>query len=67
MRHIGAKLWLQENPGNFEVVRRVLGHKSLTTITRSYIEFDDQAAVRLYDNIILDIRKKVEDGHENED
>ncbi len=59
MRHFGANLYLKENPGAFETVRRVLGHKSLTTTTRSYTNLDDEAAVRMFDQVILGIRDTI--------
>jgi integrase len=61
-RHFAAKLYLDEHPGAMEVVRRVLAHKSLTTTIRSYAGFADDAAVRLYDALILRIRESVEQG-----
>lgn len=59
-RHFGAYLYLNENPGAFEVVRRVLAHKSLTTTTRSYISFEEEGAVKLYDNLILRMRQTIQ-------
>jgi integrase len=59
LRHFGALLYLKEHPGAFEVVRRVLAHKSLSTTTRSYVDFADQDAVRLYDETVLGIRDLV--------
>lgn len=61
-RHFGAALYLRENPGAFEVVRHVLGHKSLTTTTRSYSSFDDEAAVRMFDGLVLRIREEISRG-----
>jgi integrase len=61
-RHFGAALYLRENPGAFEVVRHVLGHKSLTTTTRSYSSFDDEAAVRMFDDLVLRIREEISRG-----
>jgi len=61
-RHFAAKLYLDKHPGAFEVVRRVLAHKSLTTTTRCYVGFADDAAVRLYDELILRIRQSIEQG-----
>jgi len=58
-RHFGAFLYLNENPGNFEVVRRVLGHRSITTTTRSYIRLEDDGAVRMYDSLILRMRDAI--------
>ena len=65
-RHFGAYLYLNENPGAFEVVRRVLAHKSIVTTTRSYVSFEEEGAVKLYDNLILRMRdaikSEVDDG-----
>ena len=61
-RHFGAALYLRENPGAFEVVRHVLGHKSLATTTRSYANFDDERAVRLFDALVLRIREEIRKG-----
>lgn len=65
-RHFGAFLYLRENPGAFETVRRVLAHKSLTTTTRSYASFDDEAAVRQFDQLILRIRDTIRRGVTND-
>lgn len=66
MRHFAAKLFLKDNPGAFETVRRVLAHKSLTTTTRSYVDFDQQAAVQLYDNLILGMRQAFREVPKND-
>jgi integrase len=58
-RHFGAFLWLKENPGAFETMRRVLAHKSLSTTTQSYASFDDNAAVQLFDTMVLRIRDSI--------
>ena len=39
-RHAAAALILRTDPGNYELVRRVLGHKSLATTTSFYIGLD---------------------------
>ena len=65
-RHFGAALYLRQNPGAFEVVRRVLGHKSLATTTRSYASFDDEAAVRMFDALVVRIRETIRTGVAND-
>ena len=57
MRHIGAKLFLDQNPGSHEVVRRVLAHRSLETTTAFYTGFETKAAARHFDEVILDKRR----------
>jgi integrase len=55
-RHIGAKLFLDDNPGAYEVVRRVLGHRSIETTTLFYTGLETAAAVRQFDATILKLR-----------
>lgn len=43
-RHIGAQTYLTENPGGYEVVRRVLAHKSMATTTSSYTGLETRQA-----------------------
>ncbi len=59
MRHIGAKLYLDENPGAYEVVRRILGHKSLSTTVNNYTGLEIEAAVKHFDAVILGIRDAI--------
>jgi integrase len=56
-RHIGAKLFLDANPGAYEVVRRVLAHRSIDTTTGFYTGLETPAAVRHFDKTILELRK----------
>ena len=55
-RHIAAKLFLDANPGAYEVVRRVLGHRSIDTTTGFYTGLETPAAVRHFDKTILRLR-----------
>ena len=57
MRHLAAKLFLDEKPGSYEVMRRVLGHRSIDTTTSSYTGFETKAAARHFDEIILKRRR----------
>jgi integrase len=52
-RHIAAKLFLDAEPGAYEVIRRVLGHRSIDTTTSFYTGFETAAAVRHFDRAIL--------------
>jgi len=53
-RHVAAKLLLDARPGHYEVVRKLLGHKNLSTVYESYSGAETQAAIDLYDDVILD-------------
>ncbi len=55
-RHFGSLTYLQQHPGQFEVMRRVLGHTSTATLTKHYVAFEQAAAVRMFDETILDLR-----------
>ena len=56
-RHVAAKLLLDARPGHYEVVRKVLGHKRLSTTYEHYAGAETQAAVELYDDVILDLKR----------
>ena len=51
-RHLAGFLFLRENPGGHEVVRRLLGHKSIDTTIRFYAGMEAAEAVRHYDDHI---------------
>jgi integrase len=57
-RHIAAKLFLDARPGQYEVVRRLLGHKRIETTVAFYAGAETAAAVRHYDNHILERRQR---------
>ena len=51
-RHLAAKLYLDAHPGDFETVRRLLGHKNVATTIRFYQELDKLMASRRYNEIV---------------
>jgi integrase len=51
-RHLGAKLYLDANPGDYETVRRVLGHRSLQTTVDFYTGLETPSAARHFDKIL---------------
>jgi integrase len=51
-RHLAGFLYLRRNPGGHEVVRRLLGHKSIDTTTRFYAGMEVSEAIRHYDKHI---------------
>jgi integrase len=55
-RHIAAKLFLDQNPGAYEVMRRVLAQRSISTTTSFYTGAETAAAVRHFDETILKLR-----------
>ena len=61
-RHIAAKLYLDQNPGGYEVCRRILGHRSMETTTRFYAGMETAAAGRHFDEEILKLRRSLRPG-----
>lgn len=57
-RHAAAKIVLDARPGFYEVVRKLLGHKSMVTTYNHYAGAETQAAVELYGEIINEHRRK---------
>ena len=55
-RHAGGKIFLDSKPGHYEVVRRVLGHKSLATTTSIYTGAETRSAGQLFAQVINDRR-----------
>jgi integrase len=55
-RHLAAKLFLAAQPGEYETVRLLLGHKSLATTVRSYCGLEQSDAMRRYDAVLARYR-----------
>lgn len=47
-RHISARLLLKKRPGAYELVRRLLGHKSLSSVTNAYTGFETDVAAQIH-------------------
>jgi site-specific recombinase XerD len=54
-RHLAALTFLKAHPGEYETVRRFLGHKSIATTINFYVGLEAIAAFRRYDEVILAI------------
>ncbi len=57
-RHLGAFLFLQRNPGQYEPVRQLLGHKSIQTTITFYAGFLNDQAMELYSGVIDSFRRE---------
>ena len=57
-RALGAKIYLDQNPGGYEVVRRALGHKHLSTTTAAYTGMESLSAAKQFDLTINRRREK---------
>ena len=57
-RHFAGMLYLQERPGAYEAVRRILGHRKIDTTTSFYTDLESKWAIRHYDEVVLSKRGK---------
>ncbi len=46
---------LKADPGNYELVRRVLGHRSMVTTREFYIGLESLDATRMFGEIVTDL------------
>ena len=51
-RHVAAKRFLEEAPGQYGVVAQILGHASEETGRRSYRGTETDAALKRFDQIV---------------
>ncbi len=54
-RHAAAAVILKAQPGNYELVRRVLGHRNIKTTVNSYVGLETMASSQQFANMILDL------------
>jgi integrase len=59
-RHAGGKIFLDLKPGEYEVVRRVLGHRSIATTTAIYAGAETKSAGKHFADTIETVRAVVE-------
>lgn len=58
-RHFAAWNFLRMNPGQYEVVRQVLGHRNLRTTMAHYVGLEADAAAAHFDRVVLHDRQAV--------
>jgi integrase len=60
-RHVCAYLFLKAHPGEYETVRLLLGHSTLTVTVRAYCGLERADAVRRFDSLIDAYRRLEEE------
>jgi integrase len=58
-RHFAAWNFLRENPGQYEVVRQVLGHSNITVTMAHYVGLEADSAAQHFDTTVLRERQAV--------
>ncbi len=56
-RHAAAYIMLKADPGNYELVRRVLGHSNIATTRNFYIGLETLEATRLFSEMVTDLAR----------
>jgi integrase len=56
-RHLVAKIILDANPGAYELVRQMLGHKNTKTTTNFYAGIDTRRAGRAHADLVMRLRE----------
>ena len=62
-RHAAGTLILNKQPGNYELARRVLGHRSMRTTVQAYCGLETTQATAIFGDIV---REKLRDQFSRE-
>jgi hypothetical protein len=57
-RHLAAAVILKYQPGNFELVRLLLGHRTVQVTIRNYIGLETTHAGEVYGNLVRNLRMR---------
>ena len=58
-RHLCGKFFLEANPGQYETVRQLLGHKNLKTTVAFYTGMNTREATRVFDDLLVNERERL--------
>jgi integrase len=56
-RHAAAALWLKHHPGDYETVRRMLGHRNLQTTMNFYCGLETTQANKMFGGLVRGLMK----------
>ena len=59
-RHAGVKMYLDVRPGNYEVMRRVLGHRSMETTSSTYAGTETRTAGLHFASVLAERRESTD-------
>ena len=63
-RHAAAAVFLKHNPGQYELVRRMLGHRNIATTMNFYVGLENIQATEIYANLM---KKRLDDSLEDDE
>jgi integrase len=66
-RHAAAAVYLKEHPGDYETVRRFLGHRNIRTTSKFYCGLETIRATRMLNEVVRRHRKSGGDCDESGD
>ena len=58
LRHFAAMVFLQDQPGAYAAVQRILGHTTSSAAINSYVGLESAAAAKHFDDIVLRHRRQ---------
>ena len=58
MRHLAALMFLEANPGAYEMASRILGHRNVKTTIAFYCGLEDDALNAKFDQVVLRARQR---------
>ncbi len=53
-RHAAGALVLQQRPGEYELVRRLLGHRNIQTTINAYVGLENIQASEIFSKIVME-------------
>jgi integrase len=56
-RHAAAAMWLKTHPGDYETVRRTLGHRNIQTTIKFYCGLETMQANEMFGNMVRKLMK----------
>ena len=56
-RHAAAAMWLKHKPGDYETVRRMLGHRNIQTTIKFYCGLETMQATGMFGDMVRELMK----------
>jgi integrase len=66
-RHVAAAIILKHKPGNYELVRQLLGHRTVAITVRNYIGFEGTHASEVFGALVRSLRMDRAGGGHDDD